>query len=120
MNFKSISNYIGVALLGGAIGFYVHSRIFQPIQVTLFAGQFSTRLMEDSVALVQLKRNNIPCLRSSLYSRVKSGIDQASFYRQMTTNNSVDLKLVNEAIGTAEQALSSPDQLAKAEEKPCS
>ena len=119
MNIRTISNLIGAALIGGVIGFYVHAHMLQSIQVTLFSGDYTKRLTEDSAALMQLKSNNVSCLKSSVSSRVENGLEQAAFYRNLAADNEKALKRVNDALQFAQQALSATDQVVMTVGVPC-
>ena len=102
MKINTISGYVLAALLGGAIGFYAHIRLIQPIQITLAAGDYSTRLMENSANLAVIDRNDIACLNNILVSRLKGDLESATFYRTLAANSERNLKAVNDAISFAE------------------
>ena len=120
MKINTITSLIVAALVGGVIGFYIHAHMIKPMQVTLFTGDYTTRLTEDSATLMQLKSNDISCLKSSVAIRLKNALEQASFYRNLAENNEKAQKRIIDALQFAEQALSAPDKVAMQVGKPCS
>lgn len=119
MNRKTISGLLVAAAIGGAIGFYGHARLSQSMQVTLAVGQFSTRLMEDSTTLTQIKKNDLVCLRSRLTFSVKNDLAQVPFYRNLAASDERGLRLINESADFAQQALAASDIPTPAGGKPC-
>jgi hypothetical protein len=79
---RTTASYLLLAVSAGmAGGYWLHAHLYQPIQVTLAVGAFTGRLMENTADLAQLKRGNTSCVMAELASRVRTDLDQVSFYR---------------------------------------
>lgn len=101
---------VSSALVGVAIGYFTHAHIFEPMHVTLIAGAFSGRLMENSANFAQLKRNNISCLKGTLESRIRSDLEQVAFYRNYAASDARNVKAIDDATAFAREVLATANQ----------